>query len=363
MITTGALDSLVAGVDLVALTGVNTKKAAGTHGGEHKGACPLCGGDDRFSVWPAHPSGRGRFWCRRCGWKGDAIDFIRQRDGFTFPEAVRALGGDPWQLRPSSTAHSSPSPPRAVAPPSPRWQERGRLIMERSQMRLWEPESWALAELHRRGLSDATIQAAGLGDNPVTWRDDAGIWGLTGNDIWLPRGIVIPWLAGGELWRLNIRRRGDDLQDGQGPKFIGPRGWAGGSPLYGADGVAAAKPVILVEGEIDALTLQQHAGDLVTPVATGSTGGARCLRWVARLALAPLVLISFDADPAGDEAAKYWLGVLEQARRWRPFWDDVNSMAQACADVRGWVAAALRKHAAPPCDTLSAVPEEPACTS
>ena len=355
--------ALLANVDLVALTGVSTRMAAGTHGGEHKGACPLCGGDDRFLAWPDHPSGRGRFWCRRCGRKGDAIDFIRERDGLTFPEAVRALGGEPGQWRPPATAPRSPSPPRAATPPSPRWQERGRLIMERSRARLWEPDSWALAELHRRGLNDETIRTAGLGDNPVTWLDDAGKWGLTGSDIWLPRGIVIPWLAGGELWRLNIRRRRDDLQGGKGPKFIGPRGWAGGNPLYGVDAVTAAKLVILVEGELDALTLRQHAGDLVTPVATGSTGGARCLRWVARLALAPLVLISFDADAAGDEAAKYWLGVLDQARRWRPFWDDVNSMAQAGADVRGWVAAALRQHADSHCDTLYAVPEALECTS
>lgn len=34
-------------------------------------------------------------------------------------------------------------------------------------------------------------------------------------------------------------------------------------------------------------------------------------------------------------------GLLEDARRWRPWWGDVNQMHQDGADVRGWVAAGL----------------------
>ena len=74
-------------------------------------------------------------------------------------------------------------------------------------------------------------------------------------------GVVIPWEIGGELWRVNIRRPVGD------PKYIGPAGCAMG--LYNADALTAA-PAVLVEGEIDALTVGQAAGDLVTAVATGS---------------------------------------------------------------------------------------------
>jgi hypothetical protein len=92
------------------------------------------------------------------------------------------------------------------------------------------------------------------------------------------------------------------------PKYVGPAGF---SPLhlYGADYLTLDKPVVLVEGEIDALTVQQVAGDLVTAVATGATGGARRAGWVAQLALAPFVLVAFDVDPnaAGDQAAAWWL--------------------------------------------------------
>jgi hypothetical protein len=36
----------------------------------------------------------GRGWCRQCDWRGDAIQLLRDRDGFSFPEAQRALGLD-----------------------------------------------------------------------------------------------------------------------------------------------------------------------------------------------------------------------------------------------------------------------------
>ena len=100
--------------------------------------------------------------------------------------------------------------------------------------------------------------------------------------------------------------------------------------------------LVLVEGEFDALTVQQEAGDLVTAVATGSTMGARRVKWLARLAPVPLVLVAFDADEAGEQAARYWTDGLEQARRWRPYWEDVNTLATDGVDVPAWVQAGLK---------------------
>jgi hypothetical protein len=64
--------------------------------------------------------------------------------------------------------------------------------------------------------------------------------------------------------------------------------------------------------------------------------------WIARLALCPLVLVAFDAEEEkGDKAARYWLGVLDNAVRWRPYWEDANAMAQDGVDVRGWIEAGV----------------------
>jgi phage/plasmid primase-like uncharacterized protein len=56
-------------------------------GKEHHGPCWQCGGEDRFIVFP-----NGYSWWRQCGWKGDAIQLLRDRDGLSFSEAKRALG-------------------------------------------------------------------------------------------------------------------------------------------------------------------------------------------------------------------------------------------------------------------------------
>jgi 5S rRNA maturation endonuclease (ribonuclease M5) len=97
----------------------------------------------------------------------------------------------------------------------------------------------------------------------------------------------------------------------------------------------------MCEGELDALTIQQHAGDIITPVATGSTSGSRSDKWIARLTACSTVLVAFDADKAGDEAAKWWIKTLPNARRWRPFWKDANAMAVSGADIRVWVGVGL----------------------
>jgi len=54
---------------------------------ELHGPCPFCSGTDRFIVFE-----NGRGWCRQCGWKGDSIQLIRDRDRCSFREAKQALG-------------------------------------------------------------------------------------------------------------------------------------------------------------------------------------------------------------------------------------------------------------------------------
>lgn len=50
--------------------------------------CPLCGGTDRFCVWPED----NKAWCRGCGWAGDDIQLIIDRDHLSFTEAAKICG-------------------------------------------------------------------------------------------------------------------------------------------------------------------------------------------------------------------------------------------------------------------------------
>jgi hypothetical protein len=68
-------------------------------------------------------------------------------------------------------------------------------------------------------------------------------------------------------------------------------------------------------------------------------------RWLAVIAVAPLVLIAFDQDEngAGRKAAQYWLDRLDCARIWFPPYGDVNDLLRDGDDraVRSWVEAGI----------------------
>lgn len=346
--------SALAHVALLDLIGkdVEVRRVASCKGGEFAGPCPFCGGRDRFRVWPEHPIGRGRFWCRGCGTQGDAIDYLRQRDGIGFRDACARLRVSCSLPREPTASFSPlgpvPSPPQShsdgrLLPPPEKWQAQARAFTDECCATLWSNTGQqALGWLRGRGLLDTTIQDAELGFNSGDQRDDARLWGLAADHkpIWLPRGVVIPWRIEDDLWRVNIRRPTGE------PKYIGPAGSANG--LYGADllAVQLARPAVLVEGEFDALSMQQEAGDVVTVVATGSTAGARKPRWLALLAQPPTVLISYDTNDAGERAARYWLRMLPNSRRWRPYWEDLNQMVQDGACLRSWLAATLEEKGA-----------------
>lgn len=339
--------------DLLALAGVTLRKVAGTGRGEYAGPCPICGGHDRFRVQPSGPDGP-RWYCRQCGggkWH-DAIDLVRQLKQVDFAEAVTMLIGSAPDLA-SAPRPAAPAEAELTAAPGQTWQAAARRFCDDSLARLWSDAGRAALDgLRARGLADETIRAAGLGWHELDRYEERAAWGLPEEQddrdrprrVWLPRGVVIPWQIGGQLWRVNIRRPAEDLARG-GPKYIGPAGMGNG--LYNADALRAGFPAVLVEGEIDALTIAQHGAGLAVAVATGSTHGARRTRWLARLALASSVLVCYDADEPGQAAADYWLDALTNARRWRPYWQDANAMAQDGADLRHWLAVGLGLASAP----------------
>lgn len=68
------------------------RRVSVTQGGEWAGPCVFCGeGKDRMRCWP-HEGDRGRWWCRRCGKKGDAIAYLREFRGLSFQEAAQQVG-------------------------------------------------------------------------------------------------------------------------------------------------------------------------------------------------------------------------------------------------------------------------------
>ena len=70
------------------------RRVASTNGGEWAGPCPLCGGQDRFRVWPTPREGKPGAWCRQCEISGDALAWavrFARRDPRTPRAAVETL--------------------------------------------------------------------------------------------------------------------------------------------------------------------------------------------------------------------------------------------------------------------------------
>ena len=336
----------------------NLERAASTNGGEHAGPCPRCGGEDRLRVWPTHPDhDPGFFWCRRCDWSGDGIDFLEEEKGYSFPEACKALGAEhklsdsgPAGSREENHSASSsttddlsnPNGDGPVSPPSPQWQQAAESFVQKAERTLWddtEAAEKARAYLRdERGLSKEKIRKAGLGFHPRERYESYEKWGFDESDtLWLPRGIVIPWTYNEKYWRISIRRPPDDVDDDESDdrKYHMIKG-SSGKVLYNADDINVTDDMVLLEGVFDALTIDQEV-EVATAVATGSTSGARASKWRVLLSICGNVLVAFDSGQAGEDASEYWVEALPNAFRWRPHDHDANELYLSGGDLEDWV--------------------------
>lgn len=311
--------------------------------GEFAGPCPKCGGEDRFHV-------TATWWfCRQCHEKrGDVIEYIQWRDGLDFAQACDLLGGVESQhnAAPTGNRHiaSLPGEPllsitftpaqpaiRPTAPPPAAWQERARAFVAWTQGQLWETPA-ALGYLHGRGLSDDTIRSAGLGWNPRILHDPAARWGLDGDPVYLPVGLVIPCELANEMWYVKIR------QPEREPKYLAVRGSILAGALYQAPG-PILPDMILTEGELNALSLAQALGPLCSVGSLGAAGNLPGVAAVNVLLRVARIWTRYDEDKAG-KAGRDRLGALSarvRALPW-PFEDckDPNDALRAGRDLAAW---------------------------
>lgn len=329
-------------ISLIEADGGTLKKQATTGGGEYAGACPWCGGNDRFRVWAES----GRYWCRGCGKAGDEIQYLREHRGLSFIEACEYLGHDPGPRR--DTARTAPTiwEPGEAKAPGALWQSKARAFIDRAIDTLWTPQGDTMrAWLHdKKGLNDATIKAACLGLALADTFELRAIWGLapvikedgTEKKHWAPAGLVIPLISKGDVLRLRIRR--DD--PGDGPRYVIVSGSSAAPLIMNQDGGAG----LIVESELDALLLSQEAGDFVFVVAMGTATARPDIQTHKLLKEAPLILIALDTDDAGAKAAwKFWPDTYgTKARRWPTIkGKDASDARLNGLDLRAWVLAGL----------------------
>jgi DNA primase len=306
------LDELRARTPLPAVIGRRVRLARS--GRQWKGCCPFHGEKTpSFYVYDDH------YHCFGCGKHGDAIAFVMDSQGASFPEAVEQLAAEAGMQVPK------PSPEAAEA-------EKQRLdlvgVLDAAaasyQRRLYLPEGKAARDyLTRRGLSEETIRRYGLGwsgegrgaiaadlaregveqeqlvDSGLMRRDDetGRVYDLFFNRVMFPirdrRGRTISF--GGRI-----------MGDGQ-PKYVnGPETalFSKRRTLYGLDLAREATrrgaTLVVVEGYMDVIALGQAGFDAaVAPLGTALTEEQLTELW----RLSPAPVLCFDGDAAGARAA------------------------------------------------------------
>lgn len=334
--------------------------------GEYAGPCPLCGGkpgkSDRFHVWPGEGKG-GRYWCRAASCvlhkQGDAIEYLKQVKGMSYREACAELGlavtRPPIKsISPAQGGIRKQQPaqdwdPRGWDAPSEQWRRQASRLLDRcihqlnhrdnAHIRQWLADS--------RGLDEESVRSAYLGYCPRELRLDRSKWGLPAEvdekgrpkHLWIPEGIVIPCYRGGVLHRLRVRRF---VKRGQGKKYIFIQGGSAIPYLLKTN----AEHTVIIESELDAILVNQVAGDLVNTVALGSVSMRPDPEMHQDLLQQQSILVALDTGDkslAGAKAAwLWWAERYEQALRC-PIVEgkDPADAAKRGLDLKLWIQAAL----------------------
>ncbi len=338
-------------LELLEKTGIEAKKMASTHGGEYHSACPGCGGENRFHVWPEQNEGNGSFWCRNCKAAGDSISFVMTFEGLSFPAACARLGRE-LETAPRSGVVRIPSKKnprgRSYKAPAPRpdpgvlWRKKAEDLVSWSHdclMKAPDRLSW----LEDRGILADTVEKYRLGWNPGKDGKDLfrprESWGLATElkegrkkKLWLPIGLVIPMIDRGRVRRIRIRRPEGD------PRYYVLPGSQMGLMITRRD----ARAYMVVEAELDAMLVDQCAGDWLGVVGLGSASAKPDAELFGILRKARVVLVSTDRDKAGENAVKWWADHIKHSKRWPVgAGKDPGEAYQAGRDIRIWAVAGL----------------------
>ena len=333
------------------------KKVSSCKGGEYAGACPICGGKDRFRVWPADRGGEGSYWCRGCERAGDLVQWLVDFCGLEYREAFRAAGRDssdhysPKRYQPTCTVSNAQKEfePRHHENPSGTWEVKARKLVDESHARLLG-NGPVLGWLAARGLDLDTVKRFSLGwlpgerDNPCMWRPRSA-WGLpevfkdngAPKKLWIPRGVVVPWIENDKVMRLKIRRPKADLGNGGAKYYVMP-GSSSEPCLFNPN----QRAFVVVESEFDGMLIIAKAGGQVGVLALGSAVNKPGTGSFARLRGALRILNALDSDTAGENASKWWGDEFNNVRRWPvPSGKDPGEYFSMGGDILSWVVAGL----------------------
>lgn len=326
---------------------------------EYSSPCPVCGGNDRFSIWPE----RNRWHCRGCNKAGDLIELVQTCKALSFPEACKFIGEDHRISTGggSNGAHKSakresrnpqtwqPDPAKVA---SSEWLDKVKALIEWAHEQLLSnPEqlNWLQIE---RGINLETVKQFKLGWNPKDFFRERKAWGLpevisekTGKPkkLFIPAGLVIPGRDSGEQINL-VKIRRPNPPEGQARYYFLPGGVV--APCFFGDNL---KSLIVVESELDAILLAQESGGIVAAISTGSATNRPDSKSFEVFSQADHLIISLDNDDAGAKAGvNFWPDTFSNARSWfipPKYGKDHTAAFLSGFPLAGWLKGILKKQA------------------
>ena len=275
-------------IDLVAFAERYTTLRQISRVGEYEGACPNCGGTDRFHIKD------NRFYCRQCYPRGgDVIDLVQLIEKVSFREACQILVTEvPFFSERLSAKPSQPdTSPQAEQPEA--FFASARKTMAATSRRLFGADGGAGREyLHQRGLTEPTWRTFQLG------------YGTTFHPLHQKNepAIFIPWLSADGQRVAALRHRFMDPNLPKQERYSLKPG--SHTVIFGLHALRPAKHLIVVEGEFNCMALHQ-AG--VVAISLGSQTGAQhhatLDRLIEILPPYPEVVIWFDDPQQGQRLA------------------------------------------------------------
>lgn len=306
--------------DLLGYLGGHTLTAKGAW---HIGACPVCGGKDRFNL--KHTREGWRWFCRKCSGEkyNGPIDMVMALENLDFKAALARMGGDSNRPAPAP----APPPPPVAAVPVMDMQEQAHAAMRECERILHSPTGErARAWLEKRGIRQADMLAWNLGFST----------GIRVGGLSIEPGIVIPCYERGDIWYIKVRRRDN------APKYRKVAGLQAPG-LFGSCTALGARHVFVTEGEFDAALLWRYAADM-DEIGVVTTGGASdsldIATWGECLLSAERIFAAYDMDEAGERAFAKLALITQPERIVRatlPTGKDITDFWQSGGDLAAWI--------------------------
>jgi len=373
-------------IEDLAHTNPGTSLLSVSGGREFRGPCPVCGGKDRFGVWPDQNGGEGSWHCGRsaagckgCLKGGDTIEYLRHVRGMSFVGAKEYLGIKPSN-RPSAKVPSLPRRIKVASVPDDKahseevespelWREKCEKFITACEAAILDRPS-ALFWLAARGIPEGAVRRYRIGfhaGNTIRGREYQptfrpwSSWGLrkemkkNGRErmLVLPAGIVFPYIAeNGEIQRITIRMVAPDANNPH-KKYH----YVKGSRRTCWLDTSSARRFTLQEAELDAIAAAwatRNISPAVGHIALGTTGMKPDTATAEALSHASLIIGALDYDTPrvntvtgemespGAAAGAWWEQNYPQYVRWPvPVGKDAGEAFALGVDLAAWIGAAL----------------------